>query len=396
MNKVIGLIVFAEMLATSLWFSTNSVISQIENVWGLTDSGLGLITNSVQLGFIFGTLFFTVTGLADKFRPSRIVSLCCLIGALANLLIIVPGIAFSSALFLRFIVGISLAGIYPIGMKLIITWDPKRASNSLSLLVGMLVVGSALPYFIRAAGINFAWQYTVSVTSIMCTCAAVIIFCLGDGSHLQNRENGRISFISDFKELLLNKKYISSALGYFGHMWELYAFWTCVPLLLTLSLVKMDEPNTGSMLSILSFLIIGIGSIGCIVGGVMSRKYGSQDIATASLFFSGFMCLVYPVLGNINFQFDLLLLLTWGFFVISDSPHFSAISAKVCPTNLVGTALTLQNSIGFSISMITIFVTTQLFEYLGNYICWILLPGPLFGLLFFSKEFGFNSLSTES
>ncbi len=388
MSRAVIFIVFAEMLGTSLWFSTNGVITQIKELWLLSDSGIGIITNSVQLGFIFGTLLFVVTGFADKFKPSLIVSLCCLTGALANFLIVIDNISFFMALILRFIVGMSLAGIYPVGMKLIITWDPKRAANSLSLLVGMLVMGSALPYLIRAIGITFDWQYTISVASILCVFSSAIIFILGDGPHLTIKKNQSANFISDFTKLFKNKKYISSALGYFGHMWELYAFWTCVPLLLTLSLLNTSSINLEYSVSLLSFFIIGIGCIGCVVGGIVSKKFGSPFVVCVSLFLSGLICLIYPLIGNNFFYFDIFIFLLWGFFVISDSPHFSAISSSVCPKDLVGTALTLQNCIGFSISMITIYVSTLLYDTIGNYIAWILLPGPLLGLIFFVKEFG--------
>ena len=388
MHKAIAFIVFAEMLGTSLWFSTNGVIAQIKELWHLSDSGIGIITNSVQLGFIFGTLVFAVTGFADRYRPSIIVSLCCLTGALANFLIVIDNIPFLTALLLRFIVGMSLAGIYPIGMKLIITWDPKGAGNSLSLLVGMLVMGSALPYLIRAVGISLDWQYTISTASIFCLLSAMIIFILGDGPHLKIKDYRRANFTSDLKSLFKNKRYVSSALGYFGHMWELYAFWTCVPLILTISLLKTSSLNSEYTVSFLSFFIIGMGGIGCITGGFISKIYGSAFVASASLFISGLICLVYPLLGNIYFELDILILALWGFFVITDSPQFSAISSLACPKDLVGTALTLQNCVGFSISMITIYLTTLLYDSMGNYIAWILLPGPVIGLIFFIKEFG--------
>ena len=146
MNNPIVLIVIAQMFGTSLWFSTNGVLKQIEEIWSLSVSDLGNLTNSVQFGFIIGTLFFTVTGFADKFRPSRIVMLCCFLGATSNALIVYEEISFTFVIFSRLVVGIALAGIYPIGMKLIISWDPQKAPNTLGLLVGMLVLGSCLLY----------------------------------------------------------------------------------------------------------------------------------------------------------------------------------------------------------------------------------------------------------
>ena len=395
MNNPIVLIVIAQMFGTSLWFSTNGVLKQIEEIWSLSVSDLGNLTNSVQFGFIIGTLLFTITGFADKFKPSRIVMLCCFLGATFNAFIIFEEIPFSFVIFSRLVVGIALAGIYPIGMKLIISWDPQKAPNTLGLLVGMLVLGSSLPYLIRALGISFDWQYTVILTSGLCYIAGITIYLIGDGPHLITNKKSSFRLLDQFSELLKNKKYLASALGYFGHMWELYAFWTCVPILITISISQHQIHHQEFLVSLLSFLIIGLGFVSCVFGGVLAKSVNSSRVASLSLAFSLSICLIYPLVGNLYFFIDLALLMLWGFFVISDSPQFSAISASVCPQHLVGTALTTQNCIGFSISMITIFLTTSFYESLGLYFVWILLPGPVLGLIFFCRQFGFLKLKTS-
>ena len=395
MNNPIFLIVVAQMFGTSLWFSTNGVLKQIEQIWSLSASDLGLLTNSVQFGFIIGTLLFSVTGFADKFKPSRIVMLCCFLGATSNILIIFEEISFTFVIFSRLVVGVALAGIYPIGMKLIITWDPQKAPNTLGLLVGMLVLGSSLPYLIRALGVSFDWHYTIILTSGLCSIAGATIYLIGDGPHLVTNEKPAFRLLDQFKELLKNRKYIASAVGYFGHMWELYAFWTCVPILIAISVSQHEIDKQEFIVSLLSFLIIGLGFISCVLGGILAKPFGSSRVASLSLALSLSICLIYPLLGNLSFFLDLFLLMLWGFFVISDSPQFSAISASVCPKHLVGTALTTQNCVGFSISMITIFLTTHFHESLGLYFVWILLPGPILGLIFFSSQFGFFKLKTS-
>ena len=394
MNNPIVLIVIAQMFGTSLWFSTNGVLKQIEGIWSLSVSDLGNLTNSVQFGFIIGTLLFTITGFADKFKPSRIVMLCCFLGATFNAFIIFGEIPFSFVIFSRLVVGIALAGIYPIGMKLIISWDPQKAPNTLGLLVGMLVLGSSLPYLIRALGISFDWQYTVILTSGLCYIAGITIYLIGDGPHLITNKKSSFRLLDQFSELLKNKNYLASAVGYFGHMWELYAFWTCVPILISISISQHQIHDQEFLVSLLSFLIIGLGFVSGVLGGILAKSLNSSRIASLSLAFSLSICVIYPLAGNLYFFIDLGLLIVWGFFVISDSPQFSAISARVCPQHLVGTALTTQNCIGFSISMITIFLTTSFYESLGLYFVWILLPGPVLGLIFFCRQFGFLKLKT--
>ena len=394
-NNPVIVIVIAQMFGTSLWFSTNGVLKQIEEIWLLSASDLGGLTNSVQFGFIIGTLFFTITGFADKFKPSRIVMLCCFLGATSNALIVFEDISFTFVIFSRLVVGMALAGIYPIGMKLIISWDPQKAPNTLGLLVGMLVLGSSLPYLIRALGVSFDWQYTVILTSGLCYIAGITIYLMGDGPHLITNKKSSFRLLDQFSQLLKNKKYLASAIGYFGHMWELYAFWTCVPILIAISISQHQMHNQEFLVSLLSFLIIGIGFVSCVLGGILAKSFNSTRVASLSLVFSLSICLIYPMVGNLYFFLDIVLLMLWGFFVISDSPQFSAISASVCPQHLVGTALTTQNCIGFSISMVTIFLTTHFYESLGLYFVWILLPGPFLGLIFFSRQFGFLKLKTS-
>ena len=395
MNNPVILIVIAQMFGTSLWFSTNGVLKQIEEIWLLSASDLGGLTNSVQVGFIIGTLFFTITGFADKFKPSRIVMLCCFLGATSNALIVFEDISFTFVIFSRLVVGMALAGIYPIGMKLIISWDPQKAPNTLGLLVGMLVLGSSLPYLIRALGVSFDWQYTVILTSGLCYIAGITIYLMGDGPHLITNKKSSFRLLDQFSQLLKNKKYLASAIGYFGHMWELYAFWTCVPLLIAISISQHQIHNQEFLVSLLSFLIIGLGFVSCVLGGILAKSFNSSRVASLSLVVSLSICFIYPLVGNLYFFLDIVLLMLWGFFVISDSPQFSAISASVCPQHLVGTALTTQNCIGFSISMITIFLTTNFYESLGLYFVWILLPGPFLGLIFFSRQFGLLRLQTS-
>ena len=207
MNNPILLIVVAQMFGTSLWFSTNGVLKQIEQIWLLSISDLGLLTNSVQFGFIVGTLLFSVTGFADKFKPSRIVMLCCFLGATSNALIVFEEISFTFVIFSRLVVGVALAGIYPIGMKLIISWNPQKAPNTLGLLVGMLVLGSSLPYLIRALGISFDWQYTVILTSGLCYIAGITIYLMGDGPHLVTNKKPSFRLADQFSELLKNKPF---------------------------------------------------------------------------------------------------------------------------------------------------------------------------------------------
>ena len=377
--------VLAQLFGTSLWFTPNSILPQIIEIWNLASYDIGILTNAVQLGFILGTLTFVAFGFSDKYDPSKVIFVCCVIGALANLYIIIETVNFQFIILSRFLVGFSLAGIYPIGMKLIITWSKYSSSTNLAVLVGMLTLGSALPHLVRLFGINFDWKLTIAVSSILACIGGIQILILGSGPYGQSK-NKSLPLLQTIKQLIFNKDYISSALGYFGHMWELYAFWACVPILL---LSTLENPSAEQVAGF-SFLIIGIGGIGCFCAGFLSQKIGSPSIAAASLVMSALACLLYPLIPNYLASTKILLLIFWGFFVISDSPLYSSISAQAAPKEIVGTALVIQNCIGFSVSMISILICTYLFPTIQQKIAWVLLPGPLLALLFFHKLIGKN------
>jgi MFS family permease len=378
MKNPVPVIVLAQLFGTSLWFSANSAADDLIHTWGITPAAIGTLTNAVQLGFILGTLSFAVSGLADRFAASRIFAVCALLGALCNAAFALFATDLASGIPLRFAVGLCLAGVYPLGMKLVVSWVPERAGAALAQLVGMLTLGTALPHGIRLAGAGWSWQATILVSSVLALVAAAMIFGLGDGPHLKRRHNapplrlGRVFYAFSVQE------FRASALGYFGHQWELYAFWTLVPALVLLS--GLATPGS-SALSGLAFAIIGIGALGCILGGWWSQRIGSARVAATALALSAICCAVFPFSMDWPAGIKIGLLLLWGASVVADSPHFSALSARACAPEIVGSALAFQNSIGFAITMLSIQLGTAWIGAWGTSIAWLLLPGPLLGLL---------------
>jgi MFS family permease len=362
-----------------MWFAGNAVISELVGHFDLPPDAMGHLTSVVQFGFISGTLVFALLTLADRFSPSFVFLLSALVGGMFNLAIIWEGNGFASLLLFRFLTGFFLAGIYPVGMKIAADYYQAGLGKSLGFLVGALVVGTAFPHLLKGFSIDLPWRSVFIITSLLsATGGALIMLFVPNGPH--RKPSQKMDFTS-FMKVFRVPKFRAAAFGYFGHMWELYTFWAFVPVMLLG--YKSMHPSTQMNIPLLSFLIIGLGGAACVIGGYIAQQVGTKKTAFSALMLSCICCLFSPFFFFLDSSTLFIgFLIFWGLVVIADSPLFSTLVAQNALPEVRGTALTIVNCIGFSITILSIQLMMILDQFIAvQYLFIVLAIGPVLGLI---------------
>ena len=373
-KHILPTIVLAQFCCTSLWFAGNAVMNDLVQAFTLPNSALGHLTSVIQLGFITGTLVFALLTIADRFPPSKIFFTCAVLGSIANMGISWEQNSFGTLLALRFVTGFFLAGIYPVGMKIAADYYKAGLGKSLGWLVGALVFGTAFPHLLQVFAETLDWKIVIYITAALAFLGGLMMLLLVPAGPY--RKAGTKTDLTACFKVFQDKKFRTAAFGYFGHMWELYAFWTFVPFILTTF-------GEGSLhIPLCSFLIIAIGGVACVIGGHLSASYGTLKIATLALTLSGSCCLLSPLIFFFASPIVLVsFLLFWGAMVVMDSPLFSTLVAQNAPPKIKGTALTIVNCLGFAITVFSIQFLTNLMDAIAPiWLLGILAIGPLLSL----------------
>lgn len=383
---MLPVIVLSQFAGTSLWFVGNAVLPELKAYLQLDQYAVSYVTSAVMLGFVAGTLFIAFLALADRFSPVRLFFLSSLAGALFNSAVAWWAHDAATLFLFRFLTGFCMAGIYPVGMKIAADWYDKGLGKALGYLLGALMLGTAFPHLLKNRSFDLPWQYILYGTSAFALVGGLLmLFFVGDGPY--RKRSGAFQW-NAIPTIFRSTAWRQAAFGYFGHMWELYTFWGFLPLMLELYAQTNNVPLN---IPLLSFLIIGSGCLSSIAGGYLSQRFGSARIAFTALLISGCCCFISGLFFLLPVSFFLLLLFVWGLTVATDSPQFSTLVAQYAPANYRGTALTINNSIGFFISVISLQVMDRVFHsnsIVGGANSFMLLGiGPLIGLLIFYRQF---------
>jgi MFS family permease len=376
----LGLAVAVQVLALSVWFSTAAVVPSITAEWGISSGAASWLTTAVQLGFVCGAVVSALLNLADRVPIGALMAGSAALAGLTTALLPALADGLAAAIPLRFLTGMALAGVYPVGVKLVASWFAGARGLAIGLLLAALTVGSALPHLVSAFA-ELPWRAVLLVTAGMALTGAGIALFAKDGPSASKSPplypRYVIAMFRDRAQRDVN-------LGYFGHMWELYAFWTWLSSFAGAALLASTGHTSGrTALGIATFAAAGLaGAAGCVLAGLSTLARDPIAFARLSLAVSGACCALSPLVFGAPAPLLLAVLAAWGFFVIADSPMFSTALSQVADRRYVGTALTAQLAVGFLITAVAIRLVPVVADGIGwRWAFFLLFPGPLLGLV---------------
>ncbi len=362
---MLALIALAELLGMAVWFAGTAVAPELGERWALSPAEQGWLTSAVQLGFVAGTLGAAALNIADLFPSRPYFAACAVLAAGAKAALLAAG-GYGAALVLRFLTGFFLAGVYPPAMKMASTWFRTGRGLAIGTVVGALTVGKALPYLIDAVGGVRMSSVVLGTSAAAVVAAALVAVGYRDGPFAFPRRafSWRLAGeVARHRELRL------VTAGYLGHMWELYCFWAWIATFLAASAAArvaagFGAPDGGT-LTLLAFLIIAGGGIACVAGGSIADRIGRERLVVRALTVSGGCALVIGLTYGRSFWLLVPIAVVWGMSVIADSAQFSALVTELAPAHAVGTALTLQTSLGFLLTTVTIQMVPHVVAWVG-------------------------------
>jgi len=372
------LVAAGQFFGLTLWFSATAAAPALAREFAITGAGVAWLTMAVQAGFVAGTLLSALFNLPDVLNARRLFAAGCLAGAVANAAITLAGTP-ALIIALRFATGVALACVYPPGLKIAAGWFVDRRGTALGIVVGALTVGSAFPHLLAWATEGVSWRTLMVCSSLLATVgAAIVAVSVKDGPYVSASAPFDPQAVSI---VLRNREVRLATLGYLGHMWELYAMWTWIPAFAAASILASGG-NPGRQGSLIAFVTIASGAVGCVLAGFGADAVGKARVAGGAMIVSGTCAILSGLTFGGPFVLLLALAVVWGFSVVADSAQFSALVAQFSPRTHVGTALTLQTCAGFLLTMISMRLLPAVAAAAGwKWAFLLLVPGPFLGAL---------------
>jgi MFS family permease len=375
-GRMLARLAVSQFLGMTLWFSATAAAPRIAADLGLTNVQVAWVTIAVQGGFVAGTLVSALLNLSDVFNARRLCAAGCVAGAVANACVTASASA-TTVIALRFITGAALACVYPPGMKMAAGWFKQRRGTALGVLIGALSLGSGFPHLLSWTAASIPWQTLILTSSALAVAGGAIVWlAVGDGPYVTASAPFDRHAIG---AVVRNRGARLATLGYLGHMWELYAMWAWMPAFAA-AWILSSGTEAGRTGSLIAFIAIGSGALGCVAAGLWADRWGKARVAGGALQTSSVCCVAAGLLFGMPLWTLIVLAVVWGFSIVADSAQFSALVTEYSPRTHVGTALTLQTCAGFLLTMASMqLLPVAAARYGWQWVFLLLAPGPALG-----------------
>ena len=377
---MLAIVAIAQLLAMAPWFSASAVAPTLSRLWQLTPGGTAWLTMSVQLGFVAGAMLSAIFTLADRLSARRLVAGSAMIAAAATVGVATAS-GFAVGIVCRVVTGAALAGVYPPSMKIAAGWFKEGRGLAIGILVGALTLGSASPHLVRWAVSPVAWRIVLIVAAASAVAGGLLMLLVpGDGPFAAPSPPFSLAAAP---RILKDRGVLLTNLGYLGHMWEVYAMWTWMAAFVAASerARRGSSAEVTTLAALVTFGVVGSGAIGCWLGGKYADRWGRTLVTSGAMVVSGSCAVLVGLLFGMSLTALLPVLIIWGISVVADSAQFSAAVSELAPRDYVGTALTLQTSLGFLLTCATIFLLPKVAAAIGwRWSMSVLAIGPALGV----------------
>ncbi|MFK7858005.1 MAG: MFS transporter [Granulosicoccus sp.] len=376
--RSITLLIIAEILAMSLWFVSAAILGDMSREANVTASAQAALSSAVQAGFVLGALLSAVLGIADRYEPRFVFAFFCIVAAVANALILVAIPGSFEAIILRAVTGASLAGVYPVGMKIAVGWGQKDRGLLVGLLVGGLTLGSASPHLLAYIG-GTEWRVTVLTASTLAIVAALIVLAVRNGPfHTRAATFNPNAIMHAWTNHSIRRAYF----GYLGHMWELYAMWSWIGVALTISFsYQMPSDTASDFAKLITFIVVASGTISCGIAGWVADKIGKAELTIIAMAISGSCAVLFALTFGASVWLTVFISIIWGISIIPDSAQFSVLVADYAEDDQAGSLLTFQTALGFALTIATVQLSPVIAAIIGwPFLMGLLALGPAVGI----------------
>ena len=358
------LVCLAEIMGLASIAVFPALLPTFQVEWGLNNTAAGWISAAYYGGYMI--LVPVLASITDRFDARRIMGLGALLGVVSALGYAFGARGFWSALTLRFLAGVSLAGIYMPGLKIVSdNTEGALQSRFISFYTASFSIGASLSYLLAGEIDNLAgWRWAFAASAFSTVAALVIIVIFIPSGKVRSGKNQAL--LSDFRVVLGSRSTMAYVLGYAAHMWELFSMRSWIVAFLAFSIQLQPEGAVIWRPTRIAFIINLIGLPASIGGNELSRIFDRPRVIGAVMIGSAVLVSVLGFSAGLPYVVVAIMAILHGITVVGDSASLTAGVVAAAPAGLRGTTLAVHSTIGFGAAFLGPLTVGMVLDFFGG------------------------------